>query len=341
MDFIDESRIFVKAGNGGNGCCSFRREKYIPKGGPDGGDGGKGGDVIIEASPHYHTLLDQRYHPHYKARRGQHGKGKNCTGRSGEDLVIHVPVGTQVRDVETGEIIADLVEAGQRIVAARGGRGGRGNARFVTSTRQAPRHCEPGEEGEEKSFRLVLKLLADVGLVGYPNAGKSTLISRISSARPKIADYPFTTIVPNLGMVRHKGADFVVADIPGIIEGAHEGTGLGLRFLRHIERTRILLYLIDLSPDSGRDPAHELDILMHELREYSPDLLNRKQLVVFNKCDLPGAAERAKDAVAFVRGTGYPFFQASALTGLGLEDILNHIVKELYEVRNESGTEEM
>jgi len=254
MDFIDESRIFVKAGNGGNGCCSFRREKFIPKGGPDGGDGGNGGDVIIEASPHYHTLLDQRYHPHYKAQRGQHGKGKNCTGRSGEDLVIHVPVGTQVRDFESGEVVADLVQAGQRMVAARGGRGGRGNARFVTSTRQAPKNCEPGTEGEERSFKLVLKLLADVGLVGFPNAGKSTLISKISSARPKIADYPFTTLVPNLGMVRHKGADFVVADIPGIIEGAHEGVGLGLRFLRHIERTRILLYLVDLSPDSAGMP---------------------------------------------------------------------------------------
>lgn len=341
MDFIDESRIFVKAGNGGNGCCSFRREKFIPKGGPDGGDGGNGGDVIIEASPHYHTLLDQRYHPHYKAQRGQHGKGKNCTGRSGEDLVIHVPVGTQVRDFESGEVVADLVQAGQRMVAARGGRGGRGNARFVTSTRQAPINCEPGTEGEERSFKLVLKLLADVGLVGFPNAGKSTLISKISSARPKIADYPFTTLVPNLGMVRHKGADFVVADIPGIIEGAHEGVGLGLRFLRHIERTRILLYLVDLSPDSGRDASRELQVLMRELREYSPELLERKQIVVFNKCDLPGAEERAKEAVAFARGAGYPFFTVSALTGHGVEGILDHIVKELYEVRNEGGTEDV
>jgi len=341
MDFIDESRIFVKAGNDGNGCCSFRREKFIPKGGPDGGDGGNGGDVIIEASPHYHTLLDQRYHPHYKAQRGQHGKGKNCTGRSGEDLVIHVPVGTQVRDFESGEVVADLVQAGQRMVAARGGRGGRGNARFVTSTRQAPKNCEPGTEGEERSFKLVLKLLADVGLVGFPNAGKSTLISKISSARPKIADYPFTTLVPNLGMVRHKGADFVVADIPGIIEGAHEGVGLGLRFLRHIERTRILLYLVDLSPDSGRDASRELQVLMRELREYSPELLERKQIVVFNKCDLPGAEERAKEAVAFARGAGYPFFTVSALTGHGVEGILDHIVKELYEVRNEGGTEDV
>jgi GTP-binding protein len=341
MDFIDESRIFVKAGKGGDGCCSFRREKYIPKGGPDGGDGGKGGDVIIQASPHHHTLLDQRYHPHYKAGKGRHGTGKNCTGRSGEDLVIPVPVGTQIRDIETGELIADLVKPGQQGVVARGGRGGRGNARFATPTRQAPRYCEPGDDGEEKSFRLVLKLLADVGLVGFPNAGKSTLISKISSARPKIADYPFTTLVPNLGVVRHKGEDFVVADIPGIIEGAHTGTGLGLRFLRHIERTRVILYLVDLSPDSGREPARELEILMRELREYSPELLSRKQIVVFNKCDLTGAEDRAKEAVAFVRSTGYPFFTASALSGLGLEAILDHIVKELHEVRNQVRTEEV
>ncbi|HOS97711.1 MAG TPA: GTPase ObgE [Deltaproteobacteria bacterium] len=341
MDFIDESRIFVKAGKGGDGCCSFRREKYIPKGGPDGGDGGKGGDVIIQASPHHHTLLDQRYHPHYKAQKGRHGTGKNCTGRSGEDLVIPVPVGTQIKDVETGELIADLVEAGQQVVVARGGRGGRGNARFATPTRQAPRYCEPGEDGEERSFRLVLKLLADVGLVGFPNAGKSTLISKISSARPKIADYPFTTLVPNLGVVRHKGEDFVVADIPGIIEGAHTGTGLGLRFLRHIERTRVILYLVDLSPDTGREPARELEILMHELREYSPELLQRKQIVVFNKCDLTGAEERAKEAVAFVRSAGYPFFSASALSGFGLEAILDHITKELHEVRNQVRTEEV
>lgn len=341
MDFIDESRIFVKAGDGGNGCCSFRREKYIPKGGPDGGDGGKGGDVIIVASTHYHTLLDQRYHPHYKSKRGQHGRGKNCTGRSGEDLIIPVPVGTQIKDVETGELAADLVEPDQRVIVARGGKGGRGNARFATSTRQAPKICEPGEPGEERSFRLILKLLADVGLVGFPNAGKSTFISHISSARPKIADYPFTTLVPNLGMVRWKGSDFVVADIPGIIEGAHTGTGLGLRFLRHIERTRIILFLIDLSPDSERDALNQFKVLIHELGSYSSDLIRRKQIVVFNKCDLTDAEERAKEAVAFVKGKGYPFFMASALTGGGVDNILDTIVKELYEVRHEGGSQKV
>lgn len=341
MDFIDESRIFVKAGNGGNGCCSFRREKFIPKGGPDGGDGGKGADVIILASPHVHTLLDQRYHPHYRSERGQHGKGKNCTGRSGNDLIIPVPVGTQVRDVETGTIVADLVEQGQRVVVARGGKGGRGNARFATSTRQAPMYCESGEVGEEKSYILDLKLLADVGLVGYPNAGKSTFISRISSARPKIADYPFTTVVPNLGLVRWKGSDFVVADIPGIIEGAHTGIGLGLRFLRHIERTRIILYLIDLSPDSGRVAKHELEVLMNELGSYSHALLERKQIVVFNKCDLTGAANRAKEAVAFARHKGYPCFMASGLTGYGINEILDEIVKDLYEHKSEGGSPHM
>ncbi|NLW69226.1 MAG: GTPase ObgE, partial [Bacteriovoracaceae bacterium] len=308
MDFIDESKIYVQAGNGGNGCCSFRREKYVPKGGPDGGDGGRGGDVIVEASTRVHTLLDQRYHPHYKAERGQHGKGKNCTGRSGRDLVITVPVGTIIRDAQTGDIVADLVKEGQSAVIARGGSGGRGNARFATPTLQAPRYCEPGEPGEVKEFVLELKLLADVGLVGFPNAGKSTLISRVSSARPKIADYPFTTLTPNLGMVRWKDRDFVMADIPGIIEGAHTGVGLGLRFLRHIERTRIILYLIDLSPDTERDPRDEFTVLRRELQAYSPELVERKQLVVLNKCDLPEARQRAGEVVAFVKDRGYPCF---------------------------------
>jgi GTP-binding protein len=297
--------------------------------------------VIIVASTHYHTLLDQRYHPHCRAQKGQHGQGRNCSGRSGKDLIISVPVGTQIKDFETGELIADLIEPDQRVIVARGGKGGRGNARFATSTRQAPRICEPGTPGEEKSFKLVLKLLADVGLVGYPNAGKSTFISKVSSARPKIADYPFTTLVPNLGMVRWKGNDFVVADIPGIIEGAHTGVGLGLRFLRHIERTRILLYLIDLSPDNERDPKQELEVLMHELGSYSPDLLERKQIVVFNKSDLTGAPERAKEAVAFVRSKGYPCFTASGLTGSGMDAILDEIIKELHEVRDENGPQKM
>ena len=331
MDFIDESRIYVKAGDGGNGCCSFRREKYVPKGGPDGGDGGKGGDVIIEASSQIRTLLDQRYHPHYKAQRGQHGKGKNCTGRSGKDLVIRVPVGTVVRDLQTGELVADLVREGQSAVLARGGAGGRGNARFATPTMQAPRYCESGKPGEERDYILDLKLLADVGLVGFPNAGKSTLISKVSSARPKIADYPFTTLTPNLGMVRWKGSDFVMADIPGIIEGAHEGIGLGLKFLRHIERTRVIVYVIDLSPLSQRNPQEEFTILRRELESYSPELVARKQIVVLNKCDVPGALERAKDAVAFINDKGYPCVIASALTGEGIDAVLDDIIKDLNE----------
>ena len=329
MDFIDESKVYLKAGNGGNGCCSFRREKYIPKGGPDGGDGGKGGDIIIKASPHFHTLLDQRYHPHYKSERGRHGQGKNCTGKSGQDLTISVPVGTLVKDALTGEIVADLVEEGQSVIVARGGKGGKGNARFTTSTMQAPRFCEPGTQGEEKNYILELKLLADVGLVGYPNAGKSTLISHVSSARPKIADYPFTTLVPNLGMVRWKDVDFVMADIPGIIEGAHTGVGLGLRFLRHIERTRIIVYVIDMSEQTQRDPEEEFIVLRRELESYSKRLLDLKQLVVLNKCDLHDAKQRAKEAVAFITEAGYPCFTASGLTGEGIGDLLDEIIKDL------------
>jgi GTP-binding protein len=330
MDFIDESRIYVQAGNGGNGCCSFRREKFVPKGGPDGGDGGRGGDVTVQASLRVHTLLDQRYHPHYKAQRGQHGKGKNCTGRSGDDVVITVPVGTVIKDAETGEVVADLITEGQSAVLARGGIGGKGNARFATPTLQAPRYCEPGRPGEQREFLLELKLLADVGLVGFPNAGKSTFISRVSSARPKIADYPFTTLTPNLGMVRWKDRDFVMADIPGIIEGAHAGVGLGLRFLRHIERTSVILYLIDLSPETGRDPRDEFSILTRELKEYSPELVERKQIVVLNKCDLPEAERRARDAVEFITGKGYQCFTASAATGQGIPEILDETIRTLY-----------
>lgn len=341
MDFIDESTIYVKAGKGGDGCCSFRREKFIPKGGPDGGDGGKGGDVYIEASPHLRTLLDQRYHPHYAAPKGQHGRGKNCTGKSGEDLIIHVPVGTQVIDKDTGELVADLVKPGQRVLVARGGKGGRGNARFATPTRQAPRIFEPGKPGEERTFRLVLKLLADVGLVGFPNAGKSTLIAKISNARPTIADYPFTTLTPNLGLVTHKGVDFVVADIPGIIEGAHTGAGLGLRFLRHIERTRIVCFLLDAAPTATRHPKEQLEILAGELSAYSPQLASRHRIVVVNKCDLPEVESYITETIAFAHSSGYPTFAASALTGEGLDAVLDHIARVIDEVGNQDRTEEM
>ncbi|MCD6571442.1 MAG: GTPase ObgE [Deltaproteobacteria bacterium] len=329
MDFIDESRIYAKAGDGGNGCLSFRREKFVPKGGPDGGDGGKGGDVIIEATPDVKTLLEQRYHPHYKAKRGQHGKGKNCTGRSGDNLIIHVPVGTIIKEIPNGDIIADLLRPGDSIVVARGGAGGRGNARFATPTLQAPRYCEPGSPGEEKVLSLELKLLADVGLVGFPNAGKSTLVSRVSRARPKIANYPFTTTVPNLGMVEWKGSDFVMADIPGIIKGAHKGAGLGLRFLRHIERTGIIVYVIDTSPETERDPVDEFMVLRDELGTYSEALLKRAQIVALNKCDIPEAHQRAKEAIAIITDKGYPCFMISALAGKGINYLLDGIVREL------------
>ena len=264
--FIDEAKIYVRSGRGGRGCVSFRREKFVPRGGPDGGDGGNGGDVILVAQRNVSSLLDHRYRQHYIAQNGEHGKGKNQHGKNAPPLIVPVPVGTVVKDFYTGEILGDMVEEGQTLVVARGGRGGRGNARFATSTNQAPRYAEPGEEGEERTLLLELKLLADVGIVGFPNAGKSTLISRISAARPKIADYPFTTIVPNLGVVRYnEGKTFVVADIPGLIKGAHEGAGLGIRFLKHIERTRLLIHLLDLSPLTGRNPIEDYHVLNEEL----------------------------------------------------------------------------
>src|SRR5579884_699190 len=267
--FVDEAKIRVKAGDGGNGCMAFRREKFVPRGGPSGGDGGKGGDVIMESSERHNTLVHFRFNPEYKAERGRHGEGSNRTGHEGADVVLKVPVGTILYDDDTGEKIHDFTHADERVVIARGGRGGRGNARFATSTHQAPRECEPGRPGEERVYRLELKLLADVGLVGYPNVGKSTLIARISAARPKIADYPFTTLEPNLGVVavgdKPDQISFVVADIPGLIEGAHEGAGLGTQFLRHVERTRLLVHLVDVSEASGRDPVHDFEVIMDEL----------------------------------------------------------------------------
>ncbi len=329
MDFIDESKIFVKSGDGGNGCCSFRREKFIPKGGPNGGDGGRGGDVIIRADKSVHTLLDQRYHPHHKAQRGGHGLGKNMSGKSGEDCVIKVPVGTIVKDIAEDTIIADLTEDEQTVVIARGGDGGRGNARFATSTNQAPRRCEDGWPGQEKTLQLVLKLMADVGLVGFPNAGKSTFISKVSNARPKIADYPFTTLVPNLGLVKWKERDFILADIPGIIEGAHKGTGLGLRFLRHVERTRIIVYILDMSPETGRMPLEELRTLENELRSYSRSLADKGKIIVLNKCDLPEAEKRAKEVLEAIKNKGYACFMASTATKQGLDKVLDAIIRRL------------
>src|SRR5438067_4035023 len=288
--FIDEAIIRVKAGDGGNGCLAFRREKFVPRGGPAGGDGGKGGDVIMESSERHNTLVHFRFNPEYKAQRGRHGEGSNKTGREGEDVLLKVPVGTIVYDAESGEKVHDFSDRDDRIVIARGGRGGRGNAQFKTSTHQAPREHEDGKPGEERVLRLELKLLADVGLVGYPNVGKSTLISRISAARPKIADYPFTTLEPNLGVVTIGDApheeSYVVADIPGLIEGAHTGTGLGIQFLRHIERTRVLAHMIDISDASGRpDPVKDFEVIMGELASFGAGLESKPLMVVASKMD--------------------------------------------------------
>ncbi len=286
MKFIDYAKIYVKAGDGGRGCMSFRREKHVPRGGPNGGDGGRGGNIIFRAAKELNTLLDLRYQREYRAERGEHGMGSNMHGRDGIDMVVPVPVGTLIKDAESGQVIADLDHDGAEVIAAKSGWGGLGNSHFATSTRQAPRYAQPGEPGEEKWLELELKLLADVGLVGLPNAGKSTLISVISAARPKIADYPFTTLVPNLGVVKMEDLrSFVVADIPGIIEGAHTGTGLGFQFLRHIERTAILLHLVDISDTVTTDPVEDFEKITRELVLYSADLAGKTSVVAGNKHD--------------------------------------------------------
>jgi GTP-binding protein len=322
MHFVDEAVIHVKAGNGGNGCVAFRREKFVPRGGPAGGDGGRGGHVILLADPSVKTLVDLHLQRTYKAENGQHGQGSNKHGADGKDLVIRVPVGTVVYDAETGELIADLVKAGQRVIVARGGRGGRGNAAFATPTRQTPVFAELGEPGEERTLRLELKLLADVGIIGYPNVGKSTLISRISAARPKIADYPFTTLVPNLGTVRVDNFSFVVADLPGLIEGAHRGIGLGHQFLRHAERTSLLLHMVDIAAVEGRDPICDFETINEELRLYSHELAKKPQIVVANKMDLPNAHENLRRCLPYWRERGYEVFAISALTGEGIEPLV-------------------
>ncbi len=321
--FIDETRIRVKAGDGGNGCMAFRREKFVPKGGPSGGDGGRGGDVVMESSQRHNTLVHFRYNPEHKAERGRHGEGSNCTGREGDDVVLKVPVGTAVYDDQTGELLHDFRVPDERFIVAHGGRGGRGNQHFATPTHQAPREHELGFEGEERALRLELKLLADVGLVGYPNAGKSTLIARISAARPKIADYPFTTLEPNLGVVTVGEApheeSFVVADIPGLIEGAHAGAGLGVQFLRHIERTGILVHLVDVSGASGREDAVEdFKVITEELRAFGAGLAEKPVLVVASKIDA-AEPEKLKKLQAMAKRRKLPFFAISAVTGEGVE----------------------
>jgi GTP-binding protein len=339
--FIDETKIQVKAGNGGNGCMAFRREKFVPRGGPSGGDGGKGGDVIMESSERHNTLVHFRFNPEYKAERGRHGEGSNRTGREGGDVVLKVPVGTIVYDESTGERIHDFSHADDRIVVARGGRGGRGNARFATSTHQAPRECEPGRTGEERTLRLELKLLADVGLVGYPNAGKSTLISRISAARPKIADYPFTTLEPNLGVVvdgeEPNAISFVVADIPGLIEGAHTGAGLGTQFLRHIERTRLLVHLVDVSDSSGRpNPVKDYDVISNELESFGAGLEKKPVLVAASKIDVVNQDKLAK-LRRYCKKNRLALYPISAVTGEGIEKLKHAMAARVDEIRKAEG----
>jgi GTP-binding protein len=329
---IDQARIEVISGRGGAGCISFRREKYVPKGGPDGGDGGRGGDVRLEADPHVRTLLDCHEHPRYRATSGRAGSGNRRSGRDGEDLVVRVPRGTVIKD-EDGAVLADLVKVGDTFVAARGGRGGRGNARFATPTHQAPRRADPGEEGESRRLELELKLIADVGLVGLPNAGKSTLLSRVTRARPKIADYPFTTLEPGLGIASlDEERQLVVADLPGLIEGAHEGKGLGHRFLRHVERTRVLLFVVDVS---NPEPAHDLEVLEHEVRSHSVTLAERERLIVLTKSDLLAPEDRAGAA----RRVGIPEARLiSAHTGEGLKELLEDCWKRVAEALKESAS---
>lgn len=329
MQFVDYVKVHVKAGDGGRGCVAFRREKYVPRGGPSGGDGGRGGHVIIRASKELNTLLDLRYQQEYKARRGQHGKGKKMHGRDGEDRIILVPVGTLIKNKDTEDILADLDTDGMEAVLAKGGRGGQGNAHFATATRQAPKFAQPGEEGEEKDLIIELKLLADVGLIGLPNAGKSTLISVISSAKPKIADYPFTTLVPNLGVVKVSGyRSFVVADIPGLIEGAHKGTGLGFQFLRHVERTTLLLHLIDVSDVLESDPVEDFEKINNELALYSQQLMNKQCAVVGTKIDIAGNKKRLNALSEYCKTKNLDFFPLSAVSNKGIKKLLAYLAEK-------------
>jgi len=342
--FIDEAKIRVKAGDGGNGCMAFRREKFVPRGGPSGGDGGHGGDVIMESTQRHNTLMYFRYNPEHKAERGEHGMGSNCTGREGHDVVLKVPVGTELYDAETGELVHDFSHPDERIVIAKGGRGGRGNQHFATPTHQAPREHELGRPGEERAYRLELKVLADVGLVGFPNVGKSTLISRISAAKPKVADYPFTTLEPNLGVVSIGEApheeSYVVADIPGLIEGAHLGAGLGVQFLRHIERTRLLVHLVDVSDASGRpDPVEDFKVIMGELRSFGHGLDEKPMIVVASKADVANP-DKLKKLQAMAKRKKLPFYEISAVTGAGIDKLKYAIGKRVDELRKESAAEE-
>ncbi|HKF46576.1 MAG TPA: GTPase ObgE [Terracidiphilus sp.] len=331
--FIDEAKIRVKAGDGGNGCMAFRREKFVPRGGPSGGDGGRGGDVVMESSQRHNTLIHFRYNPEHKAQRGEHGMGSNCSGSDGHDVVLKVPVGTLLYDTDSGELVHDFQQPDEQVVIAKGGRGGRGNQHFATSTHQAPREHELGRPGEERHFRLELKLLADAGLVGYPNAGKSTLISRISAAKPKIADYPFTTLEPNLGVVtvgeEPDQESFVVADVPGLIEGAHQGHGLGTQFLRHIERTSVLVHLVDVSDASGRpDPVEDFKVINKELTSFGNGLADKPMIVVATKLDSANP-EKLKKLSTHAKRRKLEFHAVSAVTGQGIDELKWAIAKRV------------
>lgn len=332
--FVDEAQITVQAGRGGDGICSFRREMFVPRGGPDGGDGGHGGNMVLTASHRLTTLLDLRYQKHYEAEDGRPGGGSNCTGRTGKDTLITLPIGTMVYDDATGEMLADLVAEGKPVVIAHGGRGGRGNSNFATSTNRTPTRCTLGTAGEERTLRLKLKLLADVGLVGLPNAGKSTLIAAISSARPKIADYPFTTLTPNLGVVRWESdRSFVVADIPGLIEGAHEGRGLGFQFLRHIERTAFLLHLIDVSEWAPDEPIPSLAVMRQELAAYDNTLKDRHFAVVATKIDISGTCDRLTQLQAYCKRHKYRCFPVSSATRTGLDELIAFVGQQVDTLR--------
>ncbi|MDT5156799.1 MAG: GTPase [Acidobacteriota bacterium] len=331
--FIDRVKIRVRGGHGGNGVTAFRREKFVPRGGPSGGDGGRGGDVWLVGDSSLNTLLHLRYNPEHTADRGRHGEGSNRSGKEGEGIMVRVPVGTQVLDAETSEFLVDIAEDGQRWLAAKGGRGGFGNAHFASSTNRAPRYHQEGSAGEEYEFQLELKLLADVGLVGFPNAGKSTFISTISAAKPKVADYPFTTLEPHLGVVDLGDyRTFVVADIPGLIEGAHDGAGLGDRFLRHIERTRLLLHLVDVSSGSGRDPLSDYEIIKRELAAYDPQLAERPQVVVATKLDALDEPERLERLRERAEADGLEFFEISSVTNRGVRELVQTLARRLEEI---------
>lgn len=343
MKFIDEALIDVAAGNGGNGCASFRREKFIPMGGPDGGDGGKGGSIWAVADRNINTLVEYRYTRSFKARNGEQGRGSDCYGKGADDLLLRVPVGTVIRDEDTGEELADLATDGQKALVAKGGKGGLGNLHFKSSTNRAPRQCTPGEPGEIRRLRMELKVLADVGLLGMPNAGKSTFIRAVSAAKPKVADYPFTTLHPNLGVVRvDQDRSFVVADIPGLIEGAAEGAGLGHQFLRHLARTRLLLHLVDLAPfDPDTDPVREARAIVEELRKYDETLFRKPRWLVLNKTDLLAEDERAQRIADFVRDYGWdgPVFAISAISGGGCQPLVFAIMDHLEQARRSADPE--